>query len=108
MFGKCWSVIILICGISLFIPGSVVGQTCTTTVPGGLVASATWTIVGSPYCVTGDIQVSLLTIEPGVEVLVDGPHEIEVLSTITAIGTEETPILFSTLDPSTPWRGIKF
>ncbi len=85
---------------------------CTTTVDSGLVAGQTWTVDGSPYCVTGDIQVSLLTIEPGVEVLVDGPYEIEVLSTITAIGTEEDPILFSSKKPTEPtnqrWKGIKF
>ena len=85
---------------------------CTTTIPGGLVAGETWTIAGSPYCVMGDIQVSLLTIEPGVEVLVDGPYKIDVLSTITAIGTATAPILFSSKDPAEPtnqrWKGIKF
>src|SRR5262249_40752078 len=68
---------------------------CTTTIPAGLVAAQSWTLAGSPYCVEGNIQVSLLTIEPGVQVLVDGPYEIDVLSTITAVGTSEAPILFT-------------
>ncbi len=87
-------------------------QTCTTTVPGGLVVNTTWTPAGSPYCITGDIQVSLLIIEPGVEVIVDGPYIIDVLSTINAIGTEAEPILFSAAMPLAPdnqrWKGIKF
>src|SRR5579862_3032529 len=81
---------------------------CTTTIPAGLVADQTWTPAGSPYCVEGDIQVSLLTIEPGVQVLVDGPYEIDVLSTIMAVGTADAPIQFTALTPSTPWHGLKF
>jgi len=85
---------------------------CTTIVDLGLVDGEIWTVDGSPYCVTGDIRVSLLTIEPGVEVLVDGAYEVKVLSTITAIGTEANPILFSAKAPAPPinqrWKGIKF
>ena len=49
------------------------GDTCGTTVLPGTIVNTTWTTAGSPYCVVGDIQVSLLTIQPGVCVLVDGP-----------------------------------
>ena len=81
---------------------------CVTTVPGGVVAAQTWRATGSPYCVTGDIQVSLLTIQPGVQVLVDGPYEIDVLSTITAVGTAAAPILFAAKNPLLPWKGLSF
>ena len=55
-------------GVALFLFSS---QTfaqvvCTTTVSGGPVGPATWTLADSPYCVEGDINVSLLIIEPGV------------------------------------------
>lgn len=83
-------------------------QDCTTTIPGGLIVAETWNLDGSPYCIAGDIRVSLLTIEPGVEVLIDGAFEIKVLSTISAIGTAEQPILFSAKDPATPWKGLVF
>jgi predicted outer membrane repeat protein len=49
-----------------------------------------------------------LTIEPGVEVIVTGPYEIDVLSSITAIGTEEDPIVFSSADVSSTWQGNRF
>ncbi len=85
---------------------------CTTTVPAGSVASTTWTLAGSPYCVQGNLGVSLLTIEPGVEVLVDGSYSINVLTSITAIGTAEQPIRFSARRPAPPddqrWEGLKF
>ena len=45
---------------------------CATLIPGGSVAGATWNLAGSPYCVTGNLVVSLLTIQPGVRVYVDG------------------------------------
>lgn len=87
---------------------SAAAPTCRTTIPGGVVAGATWTLAGSPYCVTGDLGVSLLTIKPGVKVLVDGPYEISVLSTIDAEGTGARPILFSAKDSAVSWKGLKF
>ena len=87
-------------------------STCTTTLDPGNYFSQTWDAAGSPYCVTGDIVVGNLTIDPGVEVLVDGPYEISVFTTITAIGTSTAPIRFSAKLPDPPdnqrWRGIKF
>lgn len=83
-------------------------EACTTIVPAGLVAGQAWTQANSPYCITGDVQVSLLSIGPGVEVLVDGPYMIEVLSTISAVGSESEPVRFAALDPLVPWRGLKF
>ena len=85
---------------------------CTTPVPGGSPPPGIWTLAGSPYCIEGDINVSLLTIEPGVEVYVDGAFQINVVSKIIANGTEAMPILFSAKSPEAPdsqrWRGFKF
>lgn len=83
--------------------------TCNTLVTAATpVVNQTWTSAGSPYCVTGDIQVSLLTIEPGTQVLMTGASEIDVLSTIQATGTAAAPILFAARDPMTRWKGFRF
>lgn len=79
-----------------------------TIIPGGFVGGTTWTAAGSPYSIQGDIQVSLLTIDAGVEVQLAGPYKIEVLSTMTCAGTEQAPILFHTLSPAARWKGFKF
>jgi hypothetical protein len=84
------------------------GTTCGTIVPGGTVVNTTWTKAGSPYCVAGNLQVSLLTIEPGVCVLVDGAYVIEVLSTIDASGTEDEPITFTAKNTAARWLGMRF
>jgi hypothetical protein len=84
------------------------GTVCTTTVPAGTIVGATWDQFGSPYCVTGDIQVSLLTIQPGVCVLIDGPYKIDVLTTINASGTAALPITFTAKDPAVRWKGLRF
>ncbi|MBI4682961.1 MAG: hypothetical protein HY757_07665 [Nitrospirae bacterium] len=106
------AICLMVSVVMFFFSGTVSGATCTTTVPAGTVVGQTWTVNNSPYCVTGDIQVSLLTIEPGVEVLVDGAYEINVMSTITAIGTETSPIIFSAKEPLAPanqrWKGLRF
>lgn len=81
---------------------------CQTSVPGGVVVSQIWTSAGSPYCVTGDITVSLLTVEPGVDVLVDGPYKITVLTTITVQGSTDDPVVFTARDPAVKWKGLKF
>ncbi|MFI5364605.1 MAG: right-handed parallel beta-helix repeat-containing protein [Candidatus Binatia bacterium] len=51
---------------------------------------------------------SLLTIEPGTQVLMTGAYEIAVLSTIQATGTAAAPILFAAKDPMMPWKGFYF
>lgn len=81
---------------------------CQSAVGPGLVVATTWTAAASPYCVLGDIDVSLLTIEPGVTVLLSQDASISVLSTITAVGTEAEPIVFTARDQMKPWAGIKF
>jgi hypothetical protein len=86
--------------------------TCTTTLVAGNYFSQTWDLAGSPYCVTGDILVGDLIVDPGVEVFIDGPYQIDVFAVIVAVGTAQLPILFSAKLPGDPdnqrWRGFKF
>lgn len=105
------SMLSLLVSVLLGLPAGISAQVvCKTTVPAGLVVNTTWTKANSPYCVIGDIQVSLLTIEPGVEVYLDPGVNISVLSTITAVGTRAEPILFTARnqDPLERWGHIEF
>jgi hypothetical protein len=82
---------------------------CVTIVPGGPVVGQTWTAANSPYCVTGDLFISNLTIEPGVCVLVDGPYRLNIQTTIHAVGTADQPVVFTAKDPdSSKWEGMRF
>lgn len=75
-----------------------------TTVPPGNV-SGTWTVLGSPYRITGDIIVpndSSLVIEPGVTVEFQGHYELLVNGRLLAIGTVADTILFTVKD-TTGW-----
>lgn len=81
---------------------------CKTSVPAGLIEEEHWTVSNSPYCLNGSIQVSLLTIDPGVEVLATGDYQIEVWTTITAIGTETQPIRFGVQKAGQCWQGLRF
>lgn len=90
-----------------------------TQVSGGIYSNVTWSLANSPYIVTGDIVVfpgKTLTIEPGVEVRVQGggyPFQngtyIEVRGRIVAVGTPSAPITFKgdgvVTDPWS-WAGI--
>jgi hypothetical protein len=72
-----------------------------------------WTPDHNPYLVVGEVRVppeSTLTIEPGVLVNFQGHFKfmVDSTATLTAIGTEGDSIIFTTDDPSTGWRGIRF
>lgn len=88
------------------------GELCGTgnIVPAGPVVQQTWTPAGSPYCVTADIQVTGLTIEPGVVVLLSSSVDIEVVSDLVARGTARRPIRFlrSDVDQQNRWGTIRF
>ncbi len=69
-----------------------------TTVSGIYTANTTWGITGSPYEVTGDIQIPqgiMLTIEPGVNVNFKGDYQILINGMIQAAGTKAQPIQFT-------------
>ena len=69
-----------------------------------------WDMGGSPYLIEEKIIIpfgSNLIIEPGVEVLFQGHHQIDVKGSINAIGTQDERITF-TSDRGNPWNGIRF
>lgn len=80
------------------------GQTSVS----GTQVNQIWGINGSPYHVVGDILVAGLTIEPGVEVVVQGNYLIDVAGVITAIGTPCDTITFTKSDTIASWKGIRF
>ena len=73
----------------------------------GAVADETWTKANSPYVVVGDVSVARLTIQPGVEVRINGLFTIEVAGGISALGTKDEPIRFAPTNSSV-WGGILF
>jgi len=75
----------------------------------GTIVNETWNSSGSPYYVEGNILVAGLTIEPGVRVEFLDDYVFEVAGVLTAIGTEEDLILFTTADTNeNGWQGIFF
>lgn len=79
-----------------------------TTFVSGQIIGQNWNVSGSPYVVTGNIQIAGLSIDPGVYILFAGNFEIEVQGVIEAIGTEQSPILFSPKAGVSSWKGIRF
>ncbi|MDO9185971.1 MAG: T9SS type A sorting domain-containing protein [Bacteroidia bacterium] len=83
--------------ILLYIVTSTIFSNAQTNVSGGIYTNTTWTKVNSPYIVTGNIVLfpgKILTIEPGVEVKIDGFYTIEIRGTLFAIGTIADSISF--------------
>lgn len=83
-----------------------------TIVPAGEV-SGTWGKNNSPYTVIGDINIprgQTLTIEPGVVVNFAGHYRMTVgyRARLSAVGTEQDPIVFTAIDPNEGWYGIRF
>jgi len=92
--------------IFVIIPFIVVSQ---TTINGGNV-SGIWSISESPFLITGNILIpnnSNLTIEPGVTIIFQGKYKLFCNGSITASGTEQNKITFTTTNPD-GWLGIKF
>jgi hypothetical protein len=73
----------------------------------GTIAGQTWTAANSPYRVVGDINVALLTINPGVTVFFESNYVFEVDGFLTAIGTGAQPIIFACTNGG-GWQGIFF
>ena len=73
--------------------------------------SGTWSISGSPYWIFGQIEVATgttLTVLPGVEICFMGHYSLEISGYLIAEGTETDSILFTALDISEGWRGLRF
>lgn len=79
-----------------------------TTYVSGSIVSQNWNTAGSPYVVTGNIEIAGLSIDPGVTVLFGGNFEFLVQGVIEAIGDSLQPILFTTKAGVTSWKGIRF
>jgi predicted outer membrane repeat protein len=73
----------------------------------GTIAGQHWTIAGSPYRVTCNINVALLTIDLGVTVLFQSNYLFEVDGFLTASGTLAQPIIFTRTNGG-GWNGIFF
>jgi len=85
---------------------------CTTSLSGPITSDTTWTVVGSPYCLTGWVTVAAeaaLTIQPGVTVYGSADSGILVYGRLNAIGTPTSPILFSSSTDNAPggWIGVE-
>ena len=68
--------------------------------------SGTWTTNNSPYRVTNNIQVAVLTINPGVTVVFAGNYVFQVAGVLKANGTPTAPIVF--MGTNGGWQGIYF
>jgi len=80
-----------------------------TTIPGGNV-SGTWTVVGSPYLVQGNITIapqSSLTIDAGATVYIAHDSKITVEGTLMVNGTSSSEVLFASPGGG-DWAGIVF
>ncbi|GEM_PF-1464661 len=79
-------------------------------ISGGYV-SGFWDEFHSPYFITGDIEVhadSALIIGPGTDIIFYGYYQFVVRGRLTALGTEEDSIHFTTPDKIPSWHGLKF
>ena len=77
------------------------------TMVSGTIAGQTWTKANSPYRVVGNIQVALLTINPGVTVYFESNYVFEVDGFLTAVGSALEPIVFTRTNGA-GWQGIFF
>lgn len=68
--------------------------------------NGTWTTNNSPYQVEGNIQVAVLTIDPGVTVTFAGNYNFQVAGVLKAHGTPAAPITF--MGTNGGWQGIYF
>ncbi|MDP4270538.1 MAG: right-handed parallel beta-helix repeat-containing protein [Bacteroidota bacterium] len=75
-----------------------IGTFAQTNVSGAYFTNTSWTLSGSPYNITGDVQVPAnitLSIEPGVVINFTGDYQILVKGIFIANGTATSPISFT-------------
>ena len=83
-------------------------------VSGQIVSNTVWQLSDSPIGVIGPILVAsnaTLTIQPGVEVQFYGYYPLQVAGIISALGTTDRPIIFTSADEYPlpgDWQGISF
>jgi len=81
-----------------------------TYIPGGNI-SGTWDLAGSPYIIQGNCVVSstsTLTIEPGVQVLMEPYQRIRIEGQLLAEGTETDSIIFTATDTTQGCEALDF
>jgi hypothetical protein len=84
-----------------------------TNISGGLFTNTTWTVTGSPYILSNDVALFpgySLTIEPGVIIKFNSNSKLILRGTMTCIGTNQSPIVFTSNLPSPTngsWVGIE-
>jgi len=83
------------------------GADCGTTVS-GIIDGEIWTAAGSPYCVIGDVLVSALMIQPGVEVRFLSNYVFIVEGVLQVKGTAANQVRFTTTNSAVGWPGIWF
>ncbi|MDX1349421.1 MAG: T9SS type A sorting domain-containing protein [Putridiphycobacter sp.] len=92
---KFWSLLVLI--ISIFYV-SLVGNS-QTYISGSINGAETWDLSGSPYRIQSNLFINgTVVVEPGVEVIVEGPYQIDVNGYFQALGTAQQPIVFAADD----------
>jgi len=74
----------------------------------GAIIGEVWTSPFSPYVIVGDCEVVDLEIQEGVTVLFTGDYEFEVTGVLTATGTEQDSVLFTTNGSKSNWQGIYY
>ena len=75
------------------------------------VVSGTWLRANEPYYVMNEITVpegQILTVEPGVHVIVTGLNKININGALRAIGTSSEMIEFTAADTTLGWHGLHF
>ncbi len=78
---------------------------CETYISGNI-GDAVWTIAGSPYILTGNLEADSLTIEAGVHVQADYYAQITINEHLAVNGTETDSVVFTS--GQTSWKKIYF
>lgn len=96
------------------VSSSLVQPAFSTDVSGTISSNTTWNTAGSPWVVVGTVTVAsgaTLTIDPGVEVRFSDYFELIVNGALSAVGTVNAPIIFTSSATSPApldWADIRF